>query len=257
MSQQSRTRRIRIQSRHPGLPRLWLAQVLAGIGLQLAALGTAHGDVVLVLTDGRQVRADRIGPETDATRLAVLRETERITLVRHIPWGKVRDGSVEGRDYDRDELFAAFAAGNRARISADATVTGSADSRRVTAVSSAGPHLLAAGARTRSPTGPAGGIGQPEFPHSLPCPPVHGYARVLDARILGVRDDPLDAYPGLLARHFPDGVPLIETPFVLDVLRAKKAQQMLFPPEHFFPPVERGPRPDPPEPRFVPPAPPQ
>ena len=44
----------------------------------------------------------------------------------------------------------------------------------------------------------------------------------LEATVIGIRQDPLCAYRDLLEQHFPDGVPVSETPFVLDMLRAKK-----------------------------------
>jgi hypothetical protein len=62
-------------------------------------------------------------------------------------------------------------------------------------------------------------------------------------RIIGIRDDPLSAYSDVIGYAFPNGIPLNEVPFALDVLRAHKAQQLLNPvplsvgPPISFPPV--------------------
>ncbi|MBW3538831.1 MAG: hypothetical protein KY476_01035 [Planctomycetes bacterium] len=63
-------------------------------------------------------------------------------------------------------------------------------------------------------------------------------APFIDARVIGVRDDPLAAYEFWLPELFPAGVPLSEVPFALDVLRARKLKQALLtpPPESFLPP---------------------
>ena len=46
-------------------------------------------------------------------------------------------------------------------------------------------------------------------------------------RIIGVQASPLSAYPELMRQHFPHGAPSRESGVVLDLLRAKKSQQML------------------------------
>jgi hypothetical protein len=56
-------------------------------------------------------------------------------------------------------------------------------------------------------------------PHCIGVPVHH-------ARVLGVREGPLNTYAAMAAHHFPHGVPLSEIPFVLDLLRAKKAEEV-------------------------------
>lgn len=47
------------------------------------------------------------------------------------------------------------------------------------------------------------------------------------SRVIGVQASPLDTYPDLVKRHFPNGVGTRESGVVLELLREKKAQQML------------------------------
>lgn len=49
------------------------------------------------------------------------------------------------------------------------------------------------------------------------------------SRVIGVQSSPLQTYPNLLKQHFPSGVGTRESGVVLELLRAKKAQQMLGP----------------------------
>ncbi|MDA1014749.1 MAG: hypothetical protein O3A00_09900 [Planctomycetota bacterium] len=53
------------------------------------------------------------------------------------------------------------------------------------------------------------------------------------SRVIGVQPSPLSAYPELMRRHFPRGMPVRESGVVLDLLRAKQSQQLLGRPTYF------------------------
>ena len=53
----------------------------------------------------------------------------------------------------------------------------------------------------------------------------------MKAHIIGVREGPLSAYKGTAAKYFPHSVPLSEVGFALNLMRAKKVEEV-FMPEH-------------------------
>lgn len=100
--------------------------------------------------------------------------------------------------------------------------------------------------------------GIPEMPpEMLLAPPLPVYGRVI-----GVREDPINAYPDLAEAAYPLGVPPREVPFALELLRSVRAQQMLYQPavpvavppggEDLVPPPVESPVP---APDAIPPAP--
>jgi len=58
----------------------------------------------------------------------------------------------------------------------------------------------------------------------------------IESRILGVRNDPLAVYQDDVNRLFPQGVPLSETAFALELIRARKANEII----HRGPASDRG-----------------
>ncbi len=67
-------------------------------------------------------------------------------------------------------------------------------------------------------------------PGALLAPPLPVYGRVI-----GVRDDPLDAYRDLADVAYPFGVPTREAPYALELLREQRAQRLLYQPPPFVP----------------------
>ena len=58
--------------------------------------------------------------------------------------------------------------------------------------------------------------------------------------VIGIREDPLNAYADALARFFPHGVPISEAGFALHVLRGRKIDEMLYDDKRFVPPRPPG-----------------
>ncbi len=49
----------------------------------------------------------------------------------------------------------------------------------------------------------------------------------LDARVISVRDDPLNAYTPEVAQYYPDGIPLSEIPVALEAMRTRKFREIV------------------------------
>lgn len=181
----------------------WLALLLGAI---LSPLVTEAVEIVLL--DGSRVQADRIVPEqTDAVHLTLSIDRAGIRLTRTLRWERV----------------AALNADDDALRGVDVP-----SGIRLVGYSQSDDDVLTI--NTLPPIAP------PE----LPCPPsVPPPVWLVDPQwllpplppqgvVVGVREDPLNAYLPLLLQQFPNGVPQLEAGFARDVLRARTAQDLLW-----------------------------
>ena len=190
--------------------RNFVALALTALAL-LANTSSARADVEVVLRGGQRVRAQTVRQSADGRTWLLTVRAEGIELTRRVPRGAVE--SI-GDDVPR-------------------AVVSQADLPPVRLAT--WTNLPLTSAIVTGPMDPVT-IGTPG-----PCVPdacAPGCAAGGYSRVLGVRDDPLQAYGGDLFAVYPNGVPLDEVPYALDLLRARRAAESLpvLPPPWLAPP---------------------
>ena len=197
--------------------KLLLWTMLAFLAACIALPQTVHGDVEVILTDGRQIRAQALGLETDHQRLALRIEAARIQITRFVPWDKIASINLGHQKIELTQLQAHLAP----------LVAASADSEP--ASRTIGPEIP-----NHPADDPAEMAPPPQLVPALGSdldPPAEVPYRMesvpLDAVVIGVRCDPLSAYADDLRSLYPYGIPLSETSFALDLMRAATARRVL------------------------------
>eukprot|EP00913_Durusdinium_trenchii_P035266 g32996.t1 len=203
-------------------PRILTSCVLAAAFCWLASPASV-ADVVVRLDDGRVVRAQQIGDESSTTKIALVSQHGRITLTRRFSWNSIASIVVDGRDRPVKDVAGQFvkaAVKTPVRQNANTAVKTISFSRdhddvRLPQTPFAVSELI--------PYTPLVGCCPPRgyAPHELYC-----YPLPMEARVIGVRDDPLSTYGSDVRKHFPDGIAPGEAAFILDLMRAKKSQEL-------------------------------
>lgn len=193
----------------------------------------ASAEIRLSLADGQQLTADRIGPETDAQVLAARIERPGIVMTRKIPWSKIRSVQINEQPIAVAELRSRFA--GRAEPPEGEPLgfrqeRSSAEVEQATETGAPVPEGWHSEGWPFPPTvvaHPAPCLPPPPFP-IIARPP--GFAGVpIEARVIGVRRDPISAYADAAAQRFPYGIPLSEAGFATELLRARTAAETLAP----------------------------
>ncbi len=221
----------------------WLVCLVAG-GVARADLAAEHGRVRIQLADGRIILADRTQQSSDGEHIVALIERPGIVVSCRLSRSEIR--SIERLDshgpgapsiLDPDRQHDTHAADGphpkvlpnsaavRAGVESASAVIEPArvEGVRRTGATATGHPLKSAGASVR--VEPAGAVPRMVF-H-----PVRGWYLDLEARTVGVRDEPLSAYVDDVRRVFPYGVPIDERGFVRDLMRSLKVRDVLaFPP---------------------------
>ncbi len=210
---------------------------MAGAGLLFAWTVSASASIELRLVDGTHVRAEGIGPETNSRHIALRIQSDRIVLTRLVPWRRVDSARIGDQTFARDILQTYFRQKSR-----NDSLSGERSTVRLQLLSarySAAPPSdpFADDDKSLKESAPVLSEKRPAVVPDGCCDPrAHLYEAPrfaagreycypvlpLEATVIGVREDPLSAYGDLLQEFFPDGVPVSETPFVLDMLRARK-----------------------------------
>lgn len=184
-----------------------------------------------MLKDGRVMRADKVAGATDRARLAVANTRGRITLTRSFPWTAVRSIAIDGRVQSEKEVVRRY--GNQAVrriVTSPISTAGTSPARRRIRTVSQRDHRdrypvpvkpFAISEAYPAPWGHPGCCVRSYTRHDLYLCPLP-----MEARVIGVRDDPLETYGRIYRQHFPDGVAPGEAGYILDVMRAKKAQEI-------------------------------
>jgi len=220
----------------PGRAR-YVAVACFALSIWLSAEVPASAGVSVHLTNGKQLHADRVGPKSTARFLELRVERSGAIVARKLSWERVVSAQIDGRLFSGKELRQRYLS----RLAAD-EVDGN-PSRQVQAVSHSQLDRVD---QFELPI--EYGLQRVDAPSASCCTSPRG-------RLISVRDDPLSAYSVDVARFFPNGVPLSEAGFVLELMRTKKVDDVLRPvirpalpeqsPSGFSPPVERRPiRPD-------------
>ncbi len=190
-------------------------------------------EVVLELTNGKRLLADRILRNSDSATITLHVERAGISIRRVLPLTAVRSVDIDGHHYSRQELRKrpdSSTSSPRAVVPASLQVDQPRDSNPVP--SALAPVLPPKIEQTAPlPDASPQWASLQRIPNDCgDCvPPPLG----VEGTVVGVRRDPLSAYQGILAHHFPQGVPLSEVGFALDLMRARKSDEVL----GFWPPV--------------------
>lgn len=203
-----------------------LVLYLVGHTIILVA-GSASAGVVLRLRDGRHAVGDTIRRAAAGSRFILLsRRSGHAVLTRRIVIGDVDSVRIDGRIYTQKTLLRHLDEGRGTATARQPIVPIYFRSRSsqppLPLPSSDAPSLKmpeASSAQTRTTSSmirPAGCCGESFYP-------ILG----LEGVVIGVQDDPLSAYRDDVKRFFPHGVPLAETGFARDVLRERRARQVI------------------------------
>ncbi len=176
------------------------------VAMSMANVHPALGQIEVSLADGTLVRVDQVGRETDERNFAIKVENSRIVLTRLLPWEKVVSAKFGDRTYSRQELFSIF---NRV------------NSMPATAV------------RPQSVWNDATAAAIAPTVQGRVIEPTNGL-------VVGIHDDPLNAYANEIKRFFPSGVPVLEAGFVRDFMRNYKFHQMAYGPQPLSPLLAPG-----------------
>ncbi|MBA3314387.1 MAG: hypothetical protein M3552_19750 [Planctomycetota bacterium] len=192
------------------MPRPPLKLILAAL-LALWAVAPAFGagpQLTLQLTDGSRVHVGEIADVNEAG-LTVAAVGEGIRIERTLAWHRIADASLHGQRYSLRELQ--LAAG--------------LSPKQVQSVSYAGMEQLPAPHPILlDPTAYAGGSPVFHSPFAIPYSPF-----LTVGRVIGVRADPLSAYADLEPAIYPNGIPSIEAPFALGLLRERRRVETIGP----------------------------
>lgn len=181
----------------------------------------ASAEIRITLTNGRWILADEFSEDSTA-QVAVVKSTRPgINVTRRVAWDSIAEATWDGHRYHGTDL--------RLRVLGNKSDEQSAD-LKIEMVRDALPgntsHLQYAAYNSRlSPPAPPR-LSYPEQTTCLPCLDDGLCGRGI---VVGVRDDPLSAYPAMESQYFPNGVPLSERWFAVDLFRAKTAQAALGP----------------------------
>jgi len=195
--------------------------------LAAAAFNTSQAlaGVVVVLTDGTRIVADRVEHHTDTGELVVHVNRPGIALSRTLSQAEVK----------AVEQSPSAAAAQSFEVRADSSPAPGRDAAYVPLQGGQGDSVDRLAAREWEPG-------------ACRCGTTVG-------RVIGVRDDPLSAYADSVRRAFPHGVPASEAEFALELMRAERARDVLSPPNGVSPPRDGDPRPMPPQGDAPPPGP--
>lgn len=216
-------------------------------------------DVKLTLTDGRHLIADSVALDAGGSVIEARIDRPHIVMVRRLTWSRVISVRTGGRVYSASEFRAACMANSPERRNRDQREPTVARHEPVVLVSASGgsvsPEVRAPAAEPErrrlavadgsDSTGSAEEVGWRErrsstdtaFCPAVPCWPAKTLVPgSLELRpvglptkgvVVGVREDPLRGYSDEVRRFFPNGVPMSERGFVLALMRARKAEEVL------------------------------
>lgn len=222
-----------------------LSLTACAFALVVLAATAVHADVRVVLTDGETIDGDRIGRTSDAERLALRVEGPGIVLTRFIDWNAVRSVQVEGRTIDVAELQ--NSAGDEEPAETETRgrrgipqIPGTDRSRRRSAEvwQTSASNVRPMRRPPVRPVPPPPCLRKPPLRRDIIEPSI---GLPLEAKIIGIREAPLNAYRDGVEAVFPHGVPVSERPFALHLMRSRTARDVLVPEAYLRPPVESGP----------------
>lgn len=198
-----------------------------------------------MLTDGETIDGDRIGRESDAERLALRVEGPGIVLTRFIDWNAVRSVQMEGRTLDVADLQISAVDDGPTTTEHRGPKTPTQNAGTDRSQPRAGQVRRMSGSHVRPMRRPPV---RPMPPPSVPRKPYPYRDMIespvglpLEAKIVGIREAPLNAYRDGVESVFPHGVPVSERPFALHLMRARTARDVLVPEAYLRPPAEMRP----------------
>lgn len=183
----------------------------AVVALVVALSGSraTFAEAIVVLNDGTRIRSDWM--QADSSNGEIILRTERpgVELSRRLKLKNVQTATVNGTVvWPTNPMRTVSAETDTAEIAPDVVPQYSSQEFVVPPQPDYGFHF-----------------GTHPFPSgSRNCmtPGVPG-------TVIGIRDDPLSAYEGTVLNAFPNGVPLLEVEYALELMRARRAQDVLVP----------------------------
>ncbi len=169
---------------------------------------SANTRVVVLLADGSRITADRVERNESAGELTATIERAGATISRTLKFTEVRSvrpADVPGSNTGHDSI---------ANTPAQHDISARAIDHE-TAQPSASTGFFSDDALRAV---------QFHQPSDECCRP-----QSYPGRIIGVRNDPLSGYSQSVSRAFPDGVPLSEVEFAVELMRAERARDVLTP----------------------------
>ena len=208
--------------------RRWLAMLSCLTGMLVAVSDTASGQVVIELTDGKRLYLDAIGHESNSRTVALKAVRPGAELTRRLRWERIVSATLDGLTFDGPGL--------RTYV---LKMYATAPDRSAHGPEAAAPEIAVR--RTRWAPPPPIGVQESVSSESIPGPwnpspagccvsaPIPPEPHLLSSAgvLIGVRQDPLRAYPDLERQYFPNGIPLMERGYARELFRAITAQDAL------------------------------
>lgn len=193
---------------------------------------------IVTLDTGRRIRGEIVADESATDVLMLRQERPGAILVWQGRWNRIRTVHVDGVELTvaglRDRIRQAKNPGAIDRTSEPEStpvtppVLRSPPPERVSPQELPRSDMPMPGAGPLLPPAPG-----PAFAH--PMGPYYDDGLCGRGVVVGLRDDPLSAYPDVEATHFPHGVPLSERGFARDLFRTTKAINVYGPPDFVGP----------------------
>lgn len=191
-------------------------------------------DFTVLLDTGRRVRGEIVGTDSTGNVLTIKLERPGAMLVWHGNWERIRTVTVDGVEWTGHQFR------EQMRHNKTPTSIGQAPEQTRPSLPAPAAHDLPQSLRTPVElqgivaAEPLDGPQPPPIfdPSIVPCCDDGLWGRGV---VVGLRDDPLSAYPDLEAKQFPYGVPLSERAFARDLFRNTKAIDVYGPPSFVGP----------------------
>ena len=207
-----------------------LVLCMAGL-VGVSAIESVRAGVVLRLRDGRQAVGNMIHRSAGSPFIVLTRRSGQAVLTRRIAVDEIDSVEIDGRRSPRETLLRHLDSGQGTVTARQPIVPIRFQKQSSLPSGAAAPPSPTADAPSRKIAGdrPAGRqvSSAAVFPAKGCCAePVYPILG-LEAVVIGVQDDPLNAYRDDVRRFFPHGVPLSESGFARDVLRERRARKVI------------------------------